>query len=156
MEAQTTKELGGKQPNMLIIGCDYHRCFQQMFVDPETGELGEPRLGHPGEVKQFYVEFKQRNLAVWVGMESIVDARFGRGYGNEDRSAGCAVVVAVDYGGSLSADLAAGRGQSRSAATIVGPASTGPDVHAGDELAARCASERRPAAQLHERRSDAE
>jgi len=32
---------------MLIIGCDYHPGFQQIaFVDMETGELQERRLGH--------------------------------------------------------------------------------------------------------------
>jgi hypothetical protein len=45
LEAQTTKGLGGKEPNMLIIGCDYHPSFQQIaFVDTETGEGGERRL----------------------------------------------------------------------------------------------------------------
>ena len=31
---------------MMIIGCDYHPGFQQIaFVDTETGELQERRLG---------------------------------------------------------------------------------------------------------------
>jgi len=29
LEAQTNQGLGGKEPNMLIIGCDYHPGFQQ-------------------------------------------------------------------------------------------------------------------------------
>jgi hypothetical protein len=36
---KATKGLGGKEPNMLIIGCDYHPGFQQIaFVDTESGE----------------------------------------------------------------------------------------------------------------------
>src|SRR5205085_5949171 len=50
-----TKGLGGKEPNMLIIGCDYHPGFQQIaFVDTETGECGERRLTHREEAEQFY------------------------------------------------------------------------------------------------------
>ena len=50
---------------MLIIGCDYHPGFQQIaFVDTETGELGERRLGHREEAEQFYGELKQRSLGV--------------------------------------------------------------------------------------------
>src|SRR5438445_5383141 len=38
---------GRKEPNMLIIGCDYHPSMQQIaFVDTETGERGERRLMH--------------------------------------------------------------------------------------------------------------
>ena len=38
--ANQPKGLGGKEPNMLIIGCDYHPGFQQIAcVDLETGEL---------------------------------------------------------------------------------------------------------------------
>ena len=40
---------------MLIIGCDYHPAFQQIaFVDTETGELQERRLGHREEAEKFY------------------------------------------------------------------------------------------------------
>jgi transposase len=61
LEALTTKGLGGKEPNMLIIGCDYHPSFQQIaFVDTESGELGEQRLVHPEEAEHFYGELKQR------------------------------------------------------------------------------------------------
>ena len=32
---------------MLIIGCDYHPGLQQIaFVDTDTGDLSERRLGH--------------------------------------------------------------------------------------------------------------
>jgi transposase len=44
---------------MLIIGCDYHPCFQQIaFVDTETGECGERRLTHREEAEQFYYALK--------------------------------------------------------------------------------------------------
>jgi hypothetical protein len=55
LEAQTTKGLGGKEPNVLIIGCDYHPGFQQIaFGDRETGELREQQLVHREETEQFY------------------------------------------------------------------------------------------------------
>src|SRR5438067_9678479 len=72
-----TKGLGGKEPNMLIIGCDYHPGFQQIaLVDTETGELEERRLAHREEAEQFYQELKQRNVAVRVGMESSGHSRW--------------------------------------------------------------------------------
>jgi len=56
---------------MLIIGCDYHPSVQQIaFVDTDTGELSEGRLGHREQAEQFYRELKQRNLVVRLGMES--------------------------------------------------------------------------------------
>ena len=40
---------------MLIIGCDYHRGFQQIAgVDTDTGELTEHRLAHREEAEAFY------------------------------------------------------------------------------------------------------
>jgi hypothetical protein len=63
LEALTTKGLGGKEPNMLIIGCDYHPGLQQIaFVDTETGELSERRLAHREEAEQLDRELKQQNL----------------------------------------------------------------------------------------------
>jgi hypothetical protein len=42
---------------MLTIGCDYHPGFQQLaFVDNNTGELSERRLGHRDEAERFYRE----------------------------------------------------------------------------------------------------
>ena len=62
---------------MLIIGCDYHPGFQQIaFVDTDTGELAERRLGHREQAEQFYRELKQRTGAVRVGMESSGQARW--------------------------------------------------------------------------------
>ena len=62
---------------MLIIGCDYHPGFQQIaFVDTDTGELGERRLGHREQAEKFYQECKQRNVAMRVGMEASGHARW--------------------------------------------------------------------------------
>src|SRR5713226_3822802 len=56
---------------MIIIGCDYHPGFQQIaFVDIETGELNERRLGHREEAEQFYRDLKVRGVKVCVGMEA--------------------------------------------------------------------------------------
>jgi hypothetical protein len=42
-----TNRLGRKEPNMIIIGVDFHPEFQQIAsVDTETGEFQEKRLGH--------------------------------------------------------------------------------------------------------------
>ena len=47
------------------------RSFQQIaFVDTETGELTELRLGHRQQAEQFYQELEQRNVAVRVRMEA--------------------------------------------------------------------------------------
>ena len=52
-DRQTTERLGRKEPNMLIIGCDYHPGFQQIaFVDTITGECGERRLRASRVLKQ--------------------------------------------------------------------------------------------------------
>src|SRR5690242_16105082 len=65
---------------MLIIGCDYHPSVQQIaFVDTDTGELSERRLGHREQAEQFYRERKQQNLAVRVGMESSGHSRWFEG-----------------------------------------------------------------------------
>jgi transposase len=75
LEAQTTKGLGGKEPNMLIIGCDYHPGFQQIaFVDTETGELRERRLTHREEAEQFYIGLKGQRVR--VGMEASGHSRW--------------------------------------------------------------------------------
>jgi transposase len=58
-----------KEPNMKIIGCDFHPSYQQIaMVDCETGEVTERRLLHAGgEARRFY-----ESLAgpVRVGMEA--------------------------------------------------------------------------------------
>jgi transposase len=60
-----------------IQGCDYHPGFQQIaFVDSETGERGERRLGHREEAEQFYHDLRTRGLRVRVGMEASGHARW--------------------------------------------------------------------------------
>jgi transposase len=62
---------------MIIIGCDYHPGFQQIaFVDTETGELKERRLGHKGEAEQFYRDLQVRGVDVRVGMEASGHGRW--------------------------------------------------------------------------------
>jgi hypothetical protein len=62
---------------MIIIGCDYHPGFQQIaYVNPDTGELGEQRLGHKEEAEQFYQDLRRRGMRVRVGMESSGHARW--------------------------------------------------------------------------------
>ena len=62
---------------MLIIGCDYHPGFQQIaYVDTETGEMQERRLGHRQEAEEFYRALKQQQIRVRVGMEASVQARW--------------------------------------------------------------------------------
>src|SRR5438445_11850085 len=62
---------------MLIIGCDYHPSFQQIaFVDTDTGELQERRLGHREEAEKFYRELAVQAKKVRVGMEASGHARW--------------------------------------------------------------------------------
>src|SRR5438876_1701236 len=62
---------------MIIIGCDYHPGFQQIaFVDTDTGELNERKLGHREEAEQFYRQLEVRGKRVRVGMEASGHARW--------------------------------------------------------------------------------
>jgi transposase len=73
----TNQSSGRKEPNMLIIGCDYHPGFQQIaYVDSETGELQERRLQHPEEAERFYRDLGERKVRVRVGMEASGHARW--------------------------------------------------------------------------------
>ena len=50
---------------MMIIGCDYHPGFQQIaYVNTDTGELSEARLGHKEQAEQFYRELSRRGVTV--------------------------------------------------------------------------------------------
>src|SRR6476620_2293732 len=72
-----TKGLGGKEPNMLIIGCDYLPGFKQIaWVDTTTGELWEHRLLHREEAEQFYRKLQEQNRKARVGMESSGHSRW--------------------------------------------------------------------------------
>src|SRR5256712_10100877 len=69
--------LGRKEPNMIIIGCDYHPgCQQIAFVDTDSGEGNERKLGHREEAEQFYRQLKVRGKKVRVGMEASGHARW--------------------------------------------------------------------------------
>jgi transposase len=59
------QRLGRKEPNMLIIGVDYHPSVQQIaFADTETGECGERRLNHSdGEAEKFYKALTRSSAA---------------------------------------------------------------------------------------------
>ncbi len=62
---------------MMIIGCDYHPAFQQIaFVDTDTGELQERRLGHREEAERFYRDLAATGVKVRVGMEASGHARW--------------------------------------------------------------------------------
>ncbi len=71
------KRLGRKEPNKIIIGCDYHPGFQQIaYVDTETGELQERALQHREEAEKFYRELAAQGMKVRVGMEASGHARW--------------------------------------------------------------------------------
>ena len=57
---------------MMIIGCDFHPRFQQIaYVDQETGEYGERRLGHPQEAEKFYRQVGGKRVR--IGLEATGD-----------------------------------------------------------------------------------
>jgi hypothetical protein len=128
---------------MMIIGCDYHPGFQQIaFVDTETGEFAERRLEHREEAERFYRDLVARGVSVRLGMEASGQARwFERlrrrsapsGTQAEDGSPGCAVDAALVDGRSLSADLGAELGESRSATTTVASSPDGAGADADHE-----------------------
>jgi transposase len=70
--------LGRKEPNMMIIGVDYHPGFQQIaFLFEETGECGERRLNHSdGEAENFYRDLKARGISVRADMETTGFSRW--------------------------------------------------------------------------------
>jgi hypothetical protein len=72
------QRLGRKEPNMIIIGVDYHPSFQQIaFLGQETGECGERRLNHSdGEAEKFYRDLKLRGVSVRVGIEATGHSRW--------------------------------------------------------------------------------
>src|SRR2546428_2399495 len=73
----TTNFTRAWEPNMIIIGCDYHPGFQQIaFVDTDTGEWNERKLGHREEAEQFYRQLKVRGKKVRIGMEASGHARW--------------------------------------------------------------------------------
>jgi len=62
---------------MMIIGCDFHPSFQQIaYVDQETGEYGERRLGHREDALVFYRSLAGRQVR--VGVEATGNDRWFR------------------------------------------------------------------------------
>ena len=60
---------------MMIIGCDYHPSWQQVsWLDTETGEVSEQKLGHAtGDVQRFY---EQLAAPVLIGMEATGNSQW--------------------------------------------------------------------------------
>jgi transposase len=58
------QRLGRKEPNMMLIGVDYHPSFQTIaFLIEETGEYEERELNHSdGQAEKFYRDLKQRGI----------------------------------------------------------------------------------------------
>ncbi len=62
---------------MIIIGVDCHPGFQQIaFVNTETGDCGEQRVGHREEAEKFYRDLRAQGISVRVGMEASGHARW--------------------------------------------------------------------------------
>jgi len=62
---------------MIMIGADYPPAFQQIaFVDTETGEWKELRLGHGEEAEKFYHDLAADGRKVRVGREASGPARW--------------------------------------------------------------------------------
>jgi transposase len=62
---------------MMIIGCDFHPSFQQIaYVDQETGDYGERRLGHREDALVFYRTLAGRQVR--VGVEATGNDRWFR------------------------------------------------------------------------------
>jgi hypothetical protein len=59
------QRLGRKEPNMMLLGVDYHPSFQTIaFLIEETGEYDERELSHSnGEAEKFYRDLKQKESA---------------------------------------------------------------------------------------------
>src|SRR5580704_4940414 len=77
MVLNPTNRLGRKEPNMIIIGVDFHPEFQQIAsVDTDTGEFQEKRLGHREEAETFYRGLAAAGQKVRVGMEASGQARW--------------------------------------------------------------------------------
>jgi transposase len=66
-----------KEPNMIIIGVDFHPVFQQIaFLDTDSGEFQEKRLAHREEAEKFYRALAVAGQRVRVGMEASGHARW--------------------------------------------------------------------------------
>src|ERR1700681_719278 len=127
---------------MMIIGVDYHPSFQAIaFLMEETGECGEQELNHSeGQAEKFYRDLKQQGISVRVGMEATGYSRWferllaelgfevwiGGSRGDQDQASQeaqdrprrCPTYEEAAAGKSISSNLGAGSGESRSATTV--------------------------------------
>jgi hypothetical protein len=72
----TTNFTRVREPNMMIIGCDYHPAFQQIaFLATDSGELQEQRLLREEAVKVCR-NLAAQGITVRVGMEANGHARW--------------------------------------------------------------------------------
>src|SRR3989442_14955698 len=68
----TTNFTRAWEPNMIIIGCDYQPGFQQIaFVDTDSGEWNERKLGHREEAEQFYRQLEVRGKKCVSGWKPV-------------------------------------------------------------------------------------
>ena len=60
---------------MFIVGCDYHPSWQQVaWFDPETGEMGEQKLGNGnGEAERWY---RQLAAPALIGLEATGNSQW--------------------------------------------------------------------------------
>src|SRR5437016_3729108 len=145
---------------MIIIGCDYHPGFQQIeFVDTDTGEWNERKLGHREEAEQFYRQLQVRGKKVRVGMEASGHARWFERLLTElqfelwigdaaeirakrvrkqktDRQ-DAELLLRLLMEDRFPRNLGTGRGKSGCAATALASASAGANAHAHHEPVAR-------------------
>jgi hypothetical protein len=62
---------------MIMMGVDFHPEFQQIaWVDTDTGEFREQRLGHREEAETFYRKLAAQGVPVRVSMEASGHARW--------------------------------------------------------------------------------
>ncbi|MEY2412253.1 MAG: transposase [Acidobacteriaceae bacterium] len=152
---------------MMIIGVDYHPSFQTIaFLMEETGECGEQELKHSdGQAEKFYRDLKQRGICVRVGMEAtgysrwferlLAELGFELWIGDPaeikakrikkqktDRN-DARLLRRLMLENNFPQNLATEPGESRSATTVVAPASVGADAHADHESTAGIGHERR-------------
>jgi len=72
-----TKKGLGERSRYADYRCDYHPGFQQIvFVDTETGDYGEQRLGHSEGAEKIYRDLAAQGKKVRVGMEASGHARW--------------------------------------------------------------------------------
>jgi hypothetical protein len=91
-----TNRLGRKEPNMIIIGVDFHPEFQQIaLVDTETGEFQEKQLAHPEDAEKFYRALAGRRCALVHAFRSGIKTPYTLEEGGNPFTLGCACTPAL-------------------------------------------------------------